>query len=47
MAVKLSEIIMGLEFQNDQSESYLERATGRVVPISRNLRGNCPRFYSG
>jgi hypothetical protein len=35
MAFKLSEIIMGLEFQNDQSESYLERATGRVVPISQ------------
>jgi hypothetical protein len=35
MVVKLSEIIMGLEFQNDQSESYLERGTGRVVPVSQ------------
>jgi hypothetical protein len=35
MIVKLSEIIEGLEFQNEQIESYLERATGRVVSISQ------------
>ncbi|HML76342.1 MAG TPA: UPF0158 family protein [Anaerohalosphaeraceae bacterium] len=34
MKVKLSEIITGLEFQNERSGSYLERATGLVVSIS-------------
>jgi hypothetical protein len=35
MLVKLSEIIEGMELQSDQIESYLERATGRVVSISQ------------
>jgi hypothetical protein len=35
MLVKLSEIIEGMELQSDQIESYLERATGRVVTISQ------------
>jgi hypothetical protein len=35
MLVKLSEIVEGMEFQSDQIESYLERATGRVVTISQ------------
>ena len=35
MAVKLSAIIDGLECQTDESESYLERATGEVFTVSQ------------
>ncbi len=32
--VKLDEIIEGLEFQSDESSSYLDKTTGKVVIIS-------------
>ena len=32
--VKLDEIIEGLEFQSDESSSFLDKTTGKVVLIS-------------